>query len=199
MPSASSRHRDPRAAAIEPTDDGRLAVPLTQEELAGLAGTSRATVNRVLREAERRGELELHRGKVVVIDPARFATLWLRSPLLAKGVSYLSAPKERHAVRACRQRPGPRASPFTQPGQRPPPRPYFGLDVCGRRHQPLGPYDVRACHRSVRCSRELTATPHVSRGLTRPQAPPLTHEAAADTGRRSRVTAPEIGGRWLGP
>ena len=45
-----------------------LVVPLTQEELAELAGTSRATVNRVLREAERRGSVELRRGKTAVLD-----------------------------------------------------------------------------------------------------------------------------------
>jgi CRP/FNR family transcriptional regulator, cyclic AMP receptor protein len=43
-------------------------VPLTQEDIAGLAGTSRATVNRVLREEERRGTIELKRGRTVVLD-----------------------------------------------------------------------------------------------------------------------------------
>ena len=43
-------------------------VPLTQEDLAGLAGTSRATVNRVLREEESRGTVTLGRGKTVVLD-----------------------------------------------------------------------------------------------------------------------------------
>jgi CRP/FNR family transcriptional regulator, cyclic AMP receptor protein len=47
-----------------------VAVPLTQEELAGLAGTSRATVNRVLRDAERRGHVRLSRGRVVVLERA---------------------------------------------------------------------------------------------------------------------------------
>ncbi len=36
--------------------------------LAGLAGTSRATVNRVLREEEARGTVRLARGRTVVID-----------------------------------------------------------------------------------------------------------------------------------
>jgi CRP/FNR family transcriptional regulator, cyclic AMP receptor protein len=44
-----------------------VVVPLTQEDLAGLAGTSRATVNAVLREEERRGTLELGRAKTVVL------------------------------------------------------------------------------------------------------------------------------------
>jgi CRP/FNR family transcriptional regulator, cyclic AMP receptor protein len=41
-------------------------VPLPQEALAELAGTSRATVNRVLREQERRGRIKLGRAKIVV-------------------------------------------------------------------------------------------------------------------------------------
>ena len=45
-----------------------IVVPLTQEEIAELAGTSRATVNRVLREEERRGTVELQRAKTVVLD-----------------------------------------------------------------------------------------------------------------------------------
>jgi CRP/FNR family cyclic AMP-dependent transcriptional regulator len=43
-------------------------VPLTQEELSNLAGTSRATVNRVVREAQSRGELALRRGSIEVVD-----------------------------------------------------------------------------------------------------------------------------------
>jgi CRP-like cAMP-binding protein len=43
-------------------------IELTQEELAQLAGTSRATVNRVLREEEKRGALRLDRGRVTVVD-----------------------------------------------------------------------------------------------------------------------------------
>jgi CRP-like cAMP-binding protein len=49
-------------------DEGAVEVPLTQEELAGLAGTSRATVNGVLRDEEKRGTVELKRGKTVVLD-----------------------------------------------------------------------------------------------------------------------------------
>ena len=44
-------------------------IPLAQEQLAELAGTSRATTNRVLRDLERRGFVELRRGMVVVRDP----------------------------------------------------------------------------------------------------------------------------------
>lgn len=52
-------------------DDG--VVPLTQEDLAGLAGTSRATVNRVLREEERRGSVQLARGRTIVLDADELA------------------------------------------------------------------------------------------------------------------------------
>ena len=48
--------------------DADTVVPLTQEEIAELAGTSRATVNRVLREAERNGAVELRRGRTAVLD-----------------------------------------------------------------------------------------------------------------------------------
>ena len=41
-------------------------VPLTQEELAAMAGTSRATVNRVLRDEERSGTVVPQRGRVTV-------------------------------------------------------------------------------------------------------------------------------------
>lgn len=43
-------------------------VPLAQEQLAELAGTSRATANRVLRELERNEVVELGRGNVVIQD-----------------------------------------------------------------------------------------------------------------------------------
>lgn len=56
------------AQLYEAPDGGETVVPLTQEELAELAGTSRATVNKVLRDAERRGLLELRRGRTVVSD-----------------------------------------------------------------------------------------------------------------------------------
>jgi CRP-like cAMP-binding protein len=43
-------------------------VPLRQEDIAALAGTSRATVNRVLREEEKRGAVALARGRTTVVD-----------------------------------------------------------------------------------------------------------------------------------
>jgi CRP/FNR family transcriptional regulator, cyclic AMP receptor protein len=48
--------------------DAPPAVPLRQEDLAAMAGTSRATVNRVLREEEKRGVVVLDRGRVTVLD-----------------------------------------------------------------------------------------------------------------------------------
>lgn len=45
-------------------------VPLTQEDLAGLAGTTRATVNRALRREEKLGTIALGRGRVSVVDRA---------------------------------------------------------------------------------------------------------------------------------
>jgi CRP-like cAMP-binding protein len=52
---------------------GPVVVPLTQEDIAGLAGTSRATVNRILRDEEKRGTVELGRGRTVVVDPDELA------------------------------------------------------------------------------------------------------------------------------
>jgi CRP/FNR family transcriptional regulator, cyclic AMP receptor protein len=43
-------------------------VPLTQEDIAAMAGTSRATVNRVLREEARLGAVALARGRTTVLD-----------------------------------------------------------------------------------------------------------------------------------
>ena len=48
----------------QPGSDGYVDIPLSQDELAELAGTSRATVNVVLGEAQRRGLVELHRGRI---------------------------------------------------------------------------------------------------------------------------------------
>ena len=62
------RRRVCELAEIYGSADGRSVVPLTQEDLAAMAGTSRATVNRVLREEERRGTVALQRGRVTVLD-----------------------------------------------------------------------------------------------------------------------------------
>lgn len=52
------------------SDGAGATVPLTQEELASLAGTSRATVNKVLREEQAHGTLELKRGRTILLDVA---------------------------------------------------------------------------------------------------------------------------------
>ena len=49
-------------------DDGAIEIPLTQEEIAGLAGSTRATVNAVLRDPQARGLVELARGKTRILD-----------------------------------------------------------------------------------------------------------------------------------
>lgn len=50
--------------------DGAVVIPLTQEDLATMAGTSRATVNRVLGEAEKAGIVEVGRMRISVVDRA---------------------------------------------------------------------------------------------------------------------------------
>jgi CRP/FNR family transcriptional regulator, cyclic AMP receptor protein len=49
-------------------DPGEVTIPLSQDDIAGLAGTSRATVNRVVREEEEKGTLELGRRRIRVLD-----------------------------------------------------------------------------------------------------------------------------------
>jgi CRP/FNR family transcriptional regulator, cyclic AMP receptor protein len=56
-----------------PAAAGPVVVPVTQEQLAELAGTSRATVNHVLREEQGRGIVDLGRGRTTVRDPAELA------------------------------------------------------------------------------------------------------------------------------
>ena len=53
----------PGAAAGDP-----VSIPITQEELAQLAGTTRPTANRVLGELEERGIVAVARGRIDVID-----------------------------------------------------------------------------------------------------------------------------------
>jgi CRP/FNR family transcriptional regulator, cyclic AMP receptor protein len=57
-----------RLVELAATYEGGV-VPLTQEDLAALAGTSRATVNRVLREEVSAGAVALARGRTTVLDP----------------------------------------------------------------------------------------------------------------------------------
>jgi CRP/FNR family cyclic AMP-dependent transcriptional regulator len=48
-------------------------VPLTQDQLGDLAGTARATVNRVLRREAARGILKLERGRITILNRSAIA------------------------------------------------------------------------------------------------------------------------------
>ena len=48
--------------------DGPVVIPLTQDDIAQLAGTTRPTANRVLKGAEEQGVLRLARGRIEVHD-----------------------------------------------------------------------------------------------------------------------------------
>ena len=66
------------AAGMELSDiyrgpDGSSVIPLTQEELAEFAGAARGTVNRVLREEQARGTIQLQRGKTRILNPEELA------------------------------------------------------------------------------------------------------------------------------
>jgi CRP/FNR family transcriptional regulator, cyclic AMP receptor protein len=63
---ADTRVRRRLCELAETYEDG--VVPLTQEDLAAMAGTSRATVNRVLRDEAQRGTIEHGRGRVAILD-----------------------------------------------------------------------------------------------------------------------------------
>jgi CRP-like cAMP-binding protein len=55
-------------------------IPLTQDDLAGLAGTSRKTVNEVLGDAQEQGLVRVGRGEVGVLDPAALEEVALSPP-----------------------------------------------------------------------------------------------------------------------
>jgi CRP-like cAMP-binding protein len=57
-------------AAVYGGGSAPTTVPLSQEQLAALAGTSRATVNRVLREEQERGTMRLGRQRATILDEA---------------------------------------------------------------------------------------------------------------------------------
>jgi CRP-like cAMP-binding protein len=62
-------------------DDGAglTAIPLTQEDIAAIAGTSRATVSRVLSQEERRGTITKRRRRIVLLDVKELER-WARWP-----------------------------------------------------------------------------------------------------------------------
>jgi CRP/FNR family transcriptional regulator, cyclic AMP receptor protein len=47
---------------------GTITIPLTQEEIAALAGATRPPVNKVLRDWQARGAIELQRGRITILD-----------------------------------------------------------------------------------------------------------------------------------
>jgi CRP-like cAMP-binding protein len=53
--------------------EGPVVIPLTQEELGQMAGTTRPTANRVLRLDEARGIVRIGRGRIEVLDRAAVA------------------------------------------------------------------------------------------------------------------------------
>jgi CRP-like cAMP-binding protein len=70
------RHRLVELAALYDAgaeDGGPVTIPLTQEDLASLAGTSRGTVNRVLGEDKDGGTVDVRRGRVAIVDQGSLA------------------------------------------------------------------------------------------------------------------------------
>jgi CRP/FNR family transcriptional regulator, cyclic AMP receptor protein len=55
-------------------DDGDGWIRISQEELSMMTATTRATVNRVLRDLEKRGIIELARGRTRIVDRARLSS-----------------------------------------------------------------------------------------------------------------------------
>jgi CRP/FNR family cyclic AMP-dependent transcriptional regulator len=67
------------------TDGGGVVeIGLTQEDIAGLAGTSRATVNRVLGDEEQLGTIERRRGRIAILDAAALAERAKQPPVVAR-------------------------------------------------------------------------------------------------------------------
>ncbi len=54
-------------------EQGEVEIPLTQAELASMAGTSRATANQILRAEQRAGTVQLGRGRLLIRDRAALA------------------------------------------------------------------------------------------------------------------------------
>jgi CRP-like cAMP-binding protein len=59
-----------RLQAVYRAEEG-VTIPLTQDMLASMAGTTRSTANRVLRQAERDGVIHMERAHVEILDTAR--------------------------------------------------------------------------------------------------------------------------------
>lgn len=64
-----------RIAELADTFGPEGTIPLTQEDLASLAGTTRPTVNRVIRQAEKAGAVHATRGNLCVVDKELLTSL----------------------------------------------------------------------------------------------------------------------------
>jgi CRP-like cAMP-binding protein len=62
-----------RLSELGIVDDGDGWIRISQDELAMMTATTRATVNRVVRDLEKRGITELARGRTRIIDRARLS------------------------------------------------------------------------------------------------------------------------------
>jgi len=60
-------------ADLYASDDPTVDIPLRQEELASLAGSTRSTTNRVLRQLVDDEVVALGRGRIVILDPGALA------------------------------------------------------------------------------------------------------------------------------
>jgi len=56
------------ASAYSEENSNSIRIPLTQDQIASLAGTTRPTANRVLQEAAHAGAIRLGRGSIVICD-----------------------------------------------------------------------------------------------------------------------------------
>jgi CRP-like cAMP-binding protein len=73
VPKRVLRRLNELVALYPAAEDEHPVILLTQESLAGLAGTSRATVNTVLRAEEKRGLIKLGNRRIHVLDPESLA------------------------------------------------------------------------------------------------------------------------------
>lgn len=57
-------------AELYPAADGPVVIPITQEDLASMAGTTRPTANKVVKSAEEAGIVRVTRGRIEILDAA---------------------------------------------------------------------------------------------------------------------------------
>ncbi|BEP15925.1 Crp/Fnr family transcriptional regulator [Acidothermaceae bacterium B102] len=62
------------ARSYPPDASGRSVIPLTQDDLAGLCGTTRPTVNQLLGRLADKGVVEIARGRIIITDSAGLTT-----------------------------------------------------------------------------------------------------------------------------